>query len=513
MTSKRRYLFFALFIVLLAAAAYIVLGHQPGSPTCPNCNILLIDFDLLRADSLPCYGYRRNTAPNLCAVAGKSLLFTDNYAVANFTLPSMVSTVTSLYPAFHGVRTEFIDVLPPQIPTLAQTLKLAGYQTAVAGMLIDDDAYAISRQNGGLRGYDRVAPYNEPLPKVINELSKNNKPWFIHYYRSDLHLPYLLPDGAKPMENLTPPKNLPVTKSDFNRVFNVFLQNHYREVFNQKALDQFSEIFRTATKPLDTRISDLFYEICMPAKLQTQYCNDTFGPLSKAYTQFVDFKNPADREFLHMMYDSILKILDNEVGSFLNSYISSPGGRDTIVIIMSDHGEAFGEHNAIMHNPNFHSELFYTPLIIHVPGLPAKKINRTTSTMDIFPTILELAGLKPLTNLQGRSVIPYVKQPDFNPDSFMIGENYEMGTILQNRDWLYYLPIDATGSAGSILFNKRADPQETINVADKNPLLVQKLFNQVRIYNSYEPFANPLPFPTPNISPEKLQRLRTEGYF
>ena len=89
--KKEKNLNLALIVTIFFLVAAVVSARwvkfQKERPLCPWCNIVLIDIDILRADALPCYGYKRNTAPNICALAQKGLVFTDNYAQSTWTLP------------------------------------------------------------------------------------------------------------------------------------------------------------------------------------------------------------------------------------------------------------------------------------------------------------------------------------------------------------------------------------------------------------------------------------------
>ena len=91
-------------------------------------NIILISIDDLRADHLGCYGYTRNTSPNIDSFARKSILFERCYVHEPWTLPSHMSMFTSLYPITHGVCGGN-DGLNPAIVTLTEVLKDEGYMT------------------------------------------------------------------------------------------------------------------------------------------------------------------------------------------------------------------------------------------------------------------------------------------------------------------------------------------------------------------------------------------------
>src|SRR3989344_6085507 len=96
---------------------------------CKDCNVILISLDTLRAKSLPCYGYEKNTAPNLCEFAKKSFLFTNSYSQSAYTLDSHFSIFTSLLPSSHGMTTLFVNTLNEKVQTITQILRNSGYKT------------------------------------------------------------------------------------------------------------------------------------------------------------------------------------------------------------------------------------------------------------------------------------------------------------------------------------------------------------------------------------------------
>ena len=95
--------------------AYIVPSklNKPILPDgfCKDCNVILISLDSLRAKSLPCYGYDKNTSPNLCEFAKKSFLFKNVYTPSSKTLDSHFSIFTGMYPKSNGMNVQFTNVL------------------------------------------------------------------------------------------------------------------------------------------------------------------------------------------------------------------------------------------------------------------------------------------------------------------------------------------------------------------------------------------------------------------
>ena len=112
--------FTALALLLGACGASI----EPA----PRPHIFLISIDTLRQDHVGLYGYERDTTPVIDELARSSMVFERAYTTASYTLIAHMSMLTGLYPRQHGVLTPR-NVLPEQVPTLAERLSEAGYYT------------------------------------------------------------------------------------------------------------------------------------------------------------------------------------------------------------------------------------------------------------------------------------------------------------------------------------------------------------------------------------------------
>ncbi|MBW1854997.1 MAG: sulfatase, partial [Deltaproteobacteria bacterium] len=152
--------------------------------------IILISLDTLRADHLGTYGYHRNTSPFIDAFAKEGIVFENAVVQSPWTLPSHMSIMTSLYPAFHGVR-KTGEHLADEHVTLAELMREEGYLTAaftdggylrgVFGFNQGFDIYYDSRR-GGLKLI---------LPKVIRWLEViKQSPFFLFIHCYDIHAPY-----------------------------------------------------------------------------------------------------------------------------------------------------------------------------------------------------------------------------------------------------------------------------------------------------------------------------------
>jgi len=111
-----------------------------------------------------------------------------------------------------------------------------------------------------------------------------------------------------------------------------------------------------------------------------------------------DFGNSAlDR------YDSEIAAFDAALGEIVAT-LEALGERErTVIVVTSDHGEEFGEHGRHYHGHQLYEESLRVPLLIHVPGAPSVRVAGPVSTIDVAPTVGNLAGLAPLSGVSGRS--------------------------------------------------------------------------------------------------------------
>jgi len=320
-------------------------------------NILLFTVDACRPDHFGCYGYSRNTTPNIDKLARDGVLFTHAFSQSAWTTPGMISIFTSLYPPTHGVdakdRTLKDDVL-----TLPRVLKANGYVAPVLPKFVDIPNY-------WHLGFDVVdkerfsGEEGEDLLKLL-EAHKDQR-FFIWYHYHGLHLPY------------NP-------------------QNPYDKIFQE---DIFSGI------SADT-------ETVSVVKKKSVIKNNS-----------VNF-NSTDRKIVVALYDGQVKQLDDYMGQ-LTEKMKKWGILDnTVIIITSDHGEELFEHGFVGHastslNAKLHDEIIHIPLIIWWPKkVKHRVVDELAQQIDIMPTILDMLGLPPSEGLQGYSLLPSIQDKSAN---------------------------------------------------------------------------------------------------
>lgn len=351
-----------LFAVLLAAL--LVACDQPPTEdpyACGDCNLLLISIDTLRADHLGCYGYERPTSPAIDRFAAQSTLFEQASSVSFQTTESHMSLFTSLYPTVHGVRNSpdrFAVRLSDAIPTLAEELQRAGLTTvAFHGGGNVSPGYGFARGFGRYEG----AENEEPMVAWLESEGSKIGRWFAFYHTYHVHDPYL-PE---------PPNDTRYTSDEQLSI-----------IGSQSELDRrLAEHYPDGWEKVDAR--DMYWSA-------------------------VNKTDPRHRQRLLDLYDGEINEADVMVGRILDTVGAAPGR--TLVVILSDHGEAFGERDRILHNKYLYEELLHVPLIIRHPDQDqGRRISDRVSLIDVGPTILEMLGVPGLPAAQGRSLLPLLR--------------------------------------------------------------------------------------------------------
>jgi len=213
-TKKVSFIFISLSPFLLVCTSLFLFSfHQSNKiPTTNKSflpNIVLITLDTTRADHLGCYGYSKNTSPNIDKLAKNGILFRHAFTPVPLTLPSHCSILTGMYPSTHNVHNNGLYQLNQNFFTLPEVLKEKGYQTAafISSFTLDsrfgldqgfdyyDDQF---NQNEALKNYrserNAAEVYNAFL-KWFQQRSSEKFFCWIHFF--DPHLPYNPPSPYK----------------------------------------------------------------------------------------------------------------------------------------------------------------------------------------------------------------------------------------------------------------------------------------------------------------------------
>jgi arylsulfatase A-like enzyme len=358
-------------------------GRQPVWPPVTGGsrpNVILITLDTVSAKHMGIYGYSRENTPHLRELLKEATLYTDFIAAAPLTLTSHASIFTGLYPQSHGAYKWFDRYttgkpLSTNIPTLAEILSASGYRT----MAVAANRYYLGQEFGTLRGFQfidwfappvLVAPERDYLLRnrlrdilrfgliprtfdsntvpaetisqrafgLLDGARNTNAPFFLFLNYMDAHVPYLPPP---PYDHLYPGQDYGFT------------------------LDNYSNLLSTVdrdNKPLDAR----------------------------------------SRNHMVSQYDGAIAYLDAKMGELI-AYLKQNGQFDqTLIVITSDHGEAFGARNILGHDSSVYQDQVAIPLIVKYPGqTEAKTVTNVASHVDLMPTVLDVAGAPLPAGLEG----------------------------------------------------------------------------------------------------------------
>ena len=431
--SVRKRLFVVIYFLVFL---FVLESSSEAKEAMPN--ILLFTVDACRPDHFGCYGYNRNTTPNIDKLAKEGVLFTHAFSQSAWTTPGMISIFTSLYPPTHGVdakdRTLREDVL-----TLPKVLKWNGYVVPVLPKFVDI-------QNYWHLGFDVVdkerfqAEEGEDLLKLL-EAYKDQK-FFIWYHYHGLHLPY------------NP-------------------QNPYDKIFQE---DIFSGI------SADTEAISL-------VKMKSVIKNSS-----------ISF-NSIDRKVIVALYDGQVRQFDDYMGQ-LTEKMKKWGILDnTVIIITSDHGEELFEHGFIGHastslNAKLYDEIIHIPLIIWWPKKIKHRVaDELVQQIDVMPTILDILGLPIPEEVQGYSLVPSIQGKRANNlrpvfcETILGGyqSTKEMEEIrlrcVRTKEWkLIYtntprhdLNSEGVNNGKYELYNLSNDPKEERNIFENHPEVAKEL--------------------------------------
>lgn len=488
--------FLIIFLIFTLMVYYSIIlmqsDHQDKSP-----NVILISIDTLRADHLTSYGYFRNTSRNIDALAKNGLLFENAYALCPQTAESHMSIMTSLSHEVHKIQNWLPDRpvhrLSDATPTLAEILRKNGYRTAAfTGGLNVDSAFGFDR------GFDyfRDLSWKSRIVNLVLAWIKKNKTkkFFLFYHSYALHGPYFPPPSRY---NRIYYKNykgkIPSTRIEL------------KKITNQKSL--YKNIVRTEWLPYLKSISDLDNNFL-----------DNWQDWSMYYSM-IDRNNPDDWKFLQAQYDASIKFVDEQLFAKIIKLLKDIKLSDnTLIVFTSDHGEAFNEHNNIMHK-DLYNETLHIPLIISwSKKLPRnRRITELVRTIDIMPTILDILNIKITFPIQGRSLLPLVNGEHLNLEAFT--SHYYPNNKIQYRgirdnNFSY---INSTNSDYSTneLYDRKKDPREEKNLflgkTDSSQIesFVKRINKNIELNESFFPSLKNTPV-MPNA--EILKNLKSLGY-
>jgi arylsulfatase A-like enzyme len=354
----------ALAILLCLNSGMLVAKIRPVTQ---RPNIILFVIDCLRPDHLGFHGYERQTSPAIDRLARNGMVCSNMYSNAPWTKPSVVTLFTSFYPQVHGIL-DPSQVLPNTALTIAELLHNSGYKT----FFINGGNPFIDERFNFNQGFDyyqylscKIKSGIDVTSSLLSQIAeKRDDKFFAYVHYMDTHAPYT--------------------------------KNEYNNFFREQGDDQF--VFTRKSAKCDN-----IRKLTASGELTEQHKKDIIA-----------------------LYDSQLRYVDENIRSILTFLKQEGLLENTVVIVTSDHGEEFWEHNNYEHGHTLYNEVLRVPLIISGANIKPSKITASVSLIDLMPTVLDIAGItSDSLNLQGVSLLKTVQ----HDDSSLVAPIFATGTL------------------------------------------------------------------------------------
>ena len=435
-----------------------------AAPPTQGPNILLITLDTTRADRLGCYGSSAGLTPNLDALALKGAVFERAIAQASVTPVSHASILTGLNPYSHGLRvmhgTSSNRLADAQV-TLAEVLEEAGYQTAAFV-----SAFPVTERFGLHQGFDifddDFGEADRDKAVRSNGVVNTGRVQRRAADTTDLALAWLGGCGQP-----------------------FFFWAHYFDPHDPILLP-----------PKKFRQS-----IHMPPEAKTD-----------------------QRVRLRTIHEAEVRYMDLHIGRLLDELERTGLADEMVIVVVADHGEGLGDHDWWTHGI-LYQEQVRVPLIIRAPGKAGgRRIQHLARTIDIMPTVLDLAGVDPEAGpaMDGLSLVPQLEGQAVDRRRVAYSDSVNMLTygfaegitdrkdevLFAVLDWPWKLIYHYKRPSDSELYNLADDPGELHNLLPTQQDQARRLFSELRSRK----FLPDDRLEQGQMSPEDIERLKSLGY-
>jgi arylsulfatase A-like enzyme len=411
-------------------------------------NVVVIAVDTLRPDHLGCYGYPRPTAPTIDWLAERSLVFDQAIAAGIPTTPSFTTLFTGLHPYRHGVVTHPGDHLSEATVLLPQLAKAAGYVTLACDNMVVQGA---GRGSWFARGYDHYsgfvyAPHGDQSTDITDRALRmmaqaSAEPTFLFVHYWDPHTPY---DPCPPYDTL-----------------------HYQR--DSGPVDM-----------ADVRAIDPEYY--------------------QAFLADMKLAEHDDYAYIVAQYDGEISQVDAQLHRLIEGLRSTDAWDDTIVLLVSDHGECFGEGGLYFDHHGLYDAVTKVTMMLRLPGQAGGRTAALVSTEDVMPTLCALADIPvPDYPLTGQSLVPLLDRPQARVrDRVVCVESSRQASLaLRTPAHKVILPIVEDRDGRPIpdvygrprnpepqLFDLAADPAESNDLAGECPERAAAMLAELRSWRS-----------------------------
>ncbi len=384
-------------------------------------NAIVVLIDTLRADKLAAYAKTRVRTPAFDKFVKESALFERCQAPSNWTKPSCATVLTGLHPDSHKARGH-ASVLGSSSQMISEMLQTNGFAT---GAFIANGYLA--GEFGFNRGWTKYTNFIREQKQTEAEhvfkesldfiAEHKDKPFFTYIQTIDPHVPY-----DPPLEDLK-----------------LYDAQGYDGPVRPRSTGNLLEEFKRKKVELSAR----------------------------------------DRRRLVALYDGEVTYHDRYFGHFLDGLNRLGVLDDTMIIVCSDHGEEFFDHDSVGHGHSMHQELLHVPLVMRAPGVVPgnSRFDTEVGLTDIVPTVLAAIGQPIPKGIEGYDLLPVCAKTRFDPLSAAFSSFYSEADE-RNLSWAVRkgdFKLRMKGPAVTYLYNLAEDPREKIDVDERYPLALRAL--------------------------------------
>lgn len=407
-TTTRRLIAAALAITAVACNR----SSTPPHPTVPY-NVLIVSLDTVRQDVLGTYGHHPkyapdvDTSPALTRLAREGVRMADAYSSSSWTLPSHIALMTGRPGIAHAVESEGA-VLDPAIPTLAEILGNHGYRTAGIYSAPYLDPYW-----GFARGFETYTPVYGTAGTDISarvaalrttaEQAAAAGDWERY---DDTKRRLTLVEGELNESSQTVVTSPQVADATIAQL-ETFAQDGRPWFVFAHFFDAHCDYVPPA--PYATRFDPAYQgtftgEDCMAGPHVGTPHPDRPGALVRTI-------DDRDLDHAYALYEGEVAWVDQHLGKILDALDRTGMAKNTLVVVMSDHGEEFFEHDGLGHRRTLYEEVVHIPLVLRLPEVLPRDtvVPGAVSLPDVLPTVLDVLGLPAAATPGGRSFLDAVR--------------------------------------------------------------------------------------------------------
>ncbi len=401
-----------------AGAPAGIASHLADQP-----NVILVMVDTLRADHLSCYGAEGISTPHMCSLAEDGGSRWLGFAHASWTKPATASLLSSTLPSTHNAMSK-PSTLSPDVDLISEVLQGEGYTT---GGIVSNVNLAPSF--GFDQGYDE---YVYLAPDYIAGADESSSKMILYQLARQIVLRFQ--SGTR---------------------FGDFYQDS--EVVNEEAMAW-----------LDRNGQSRFFLF-----LHYMDPHDPYFPHPYDGTGIARVSNqnpdPAEAAAMQALYRGEIEYLDGRFGELLADLKARGLYDNTLIALVSDHGEEFQEHGGWWHGTTLYDEQILVPLLVKWPRGKAPRVadGDLARIIDVAPTLIGAAGAQPPDSMQG---IDLTKGERSEKDRQVFSEEDHEGNVLWSlrtgdQKLIVANPGNPRGLEEREFYDVRADPGETKNLA------------------------------------------------